>query len=131
MDKDHSIKIYTNESIINIDDYKDTTYKKAESQCKLAGYIKDYESERLDGYWIVPNESKDYSIAIHYNTNSKIEYINIHRNNYIKIEVDNDIIIERQTLKRKDDLHNIKLSLQTKHMYISLYKDSIQIGYLR
>lgn len=54
MNTDHSIKIYTTESIINIDDYK-----KAESQCKLAGYIKDYESEHLEGYWIVPNESKD------------------------------------------------------------------------
>ena len=70
MNTDHSIKIYTTESIINIDDYK-----KAESQCKLAGYIKDYKSEHLEGYWIVPNESKDCSIVIHYNTNSKIEFI--------------------------------------------------------
>ena len=33
MNTDHSIKIYTTESIINIDNYK-----KAESQCKIAGY---------------------------------------------------------------------------------------------
>lgn len=124
MNTDHSIKIYTTESIINIDDYK-----KAESQCKLAGYIKDYKSEHLEGYWIVPNESKDCSIVIHYNTNSKIEFISIHGNNYIKIEIDNDIVIDSQTLK--DNLRNIKLSLQAKHMYISLYEDSIQIGYLR
>jgi hypothetical protein len=30
MNTDHSIKIYTTESIINIDDYKDIAYKKAD-----------------------------------------------------------------------------------------------------
>ncbi len=48
----------------------------------------------------------------------------------IEAEIQN-IIITNSFKTLKDNLRNIKLSLQAKHMYISLYEDSIQIGYLR